>query len=65
MKLVLSLRGAHINYSPIVDPNLAKTYREMFPHVTKFHAVCEAIKVETTKYVLSKKDIKVIKVKYN
>lgn len=50
MKLVLSLRGAHINYSPIADPNLAESYRQIFPQVDRFHAVSKAIGAEAQKY---------------
>lgn len=50
MKLVLSLRGAHINYSPIADPALADMYRKYFPKVDEFHAVSEAIGLEAQKY---------------
>ena len=31
VKIILSLRGAHINYSPIADVNLATSYRKNFP----------------------------------
>ena len=30
-KFIVSLRGAHINYSPILDFNLAEAYRKYFP----------------------------------
>jgi len=50
MKLVLSLRGAHINYSPIADEELAKMYQQYFSKVDGFHAVSKAIGVEAQKY---------------
>ncbi|WP_282134461.1 glycosyltransferase family 4 protein [Seonamhaeicola maritimus] len=50
MSLVLSLRGAHINYSPIADGDLAAIYRRTFPEIDGFHAVSEAIAVEAKKY---------------
>jgi colanic acid/amylovoran biosynthesis glycosyltransferase len=50
IKLVLSLRGAHINYSPIADTKLAAMYRENFPKVDGFHAVSKAIAKESLKY---------------
>ncbi|SFN72414.1 colanic acid/amylovoran biosynthesis glycosyltransferase [Bizionia echini] len=50
MKLVVSLRGAHINYSPIADTALAAMYREYFPKVDGFHAVSEAIGLEAQTY---------------
>lgn len=43
MKLVLSLRGAHINYSPVADAQLAANYQALFPKVDGFHAVSKAI----------------------
>ena len=50
MKLVVSLRGAHINYSPIADADLAAMYREYFPKVDGFHAVSKAIGLEAETY---------------
>ena len=50
IKLVLSLRGAHINYSPIADQHLAETYKYQFPKVSGFHAVSRAIANEAVKY---------------
>lgn len=61
MRLVLSLRGAHINYSPIVDKRLADTYKKLFPKVAGFHAVSLAIAKEATKYDANFEHIKVIK----
>ncbi|WP_242091607.1 glycosyltransferase family 4 protein [Aestuariivivens sediminicola] len=59
-KLVLSLRGAHINYSPIADVELANTYKELFPKVDRFHAVSKAIAIEAQKYHVDKEKIEVI-----
>lgn len=39
IKLVVSLRGSHINYSPVVDLKLAGLYKRHFPNVHAFHAV--------------------------
>ena len=50
IKLVLSLRGAHINYSPVVNTNLAETYRRLFPRVEEFHAVSAAIAHQAQQY---------------
>ncbi|WP_400077999.1 glycosyltransferase family 4 protein [Winogradskyella sp. R77965] len=61
MKLVLSLRGAHINYSPIVDEKLAATYKKLFTKVSAFHAVSIAIAKESTKYNVEVEHVKVIK----
>jgi len=41
--VVLSLRGAHINYSPLNDINLVRGYKKYFPMVAAFHAVSDAI----------------------
>lgn len=49
-KIAVSLRGAHINYSPLNDPSLADAYRKYFPGVSAFHAVSQAIKLEAAKY---------------
>ncbi|MBU2939582.1 glycosyltransferase family 4 protein [Lacinutrix sp. C3R15] len=60
IKLVLSLRGAHINYSPIADQALASSYREHFPKVDAFHAVSKAIGVEAEKYGAATEKIHVV-----
>ena len=60
IKLVLSLRGAHINYSPIADKNLAAMYRVNFPKVDAFHAVSKAIGLEAVKYGAAKEKIHVV-----
>lgn len=41
--VVVSLRGAHINYTPIIQPEVADLYRNTFPKVDIFHAVSKAI----------------------
>ncbi|MCH8555931.1 MAG: glycosyltransferase family 4 protein [Schleiferiaceae bacterium] len=48
--LVLSLRGAQINYSPICNPKLAARYNSVFPKVNAFHGVSNAICHEAAKY---------------
>ncbi|WP_048331114.1 glycosyltransferase family 4 protein [Bizionia psychrotolerans] len=60
IKLVLSLRGAHINYSPIADEPLADMYRFNFPKVDGFHAVSEAIGCEAQKYGAIQEKIHVV-----
>lgn len=60
IKLVLSLRGAHINYSPIADEKLKKTYEHYFPFVDGFHAVSKDIAIESTKYGADLEKIKVV-----
>lgn len=59
-KTALSLRGAHINYSPITDKKLADSYRKYFPLIDGFHAVSEAISKEAQKYGADENKIKVI-----
>lgn len=44
IKLVVSLRGSHINYSPVASLKLAEEYRQLFPLVHAFHAVSDDIK---------------------
>lgn len=60
IKLVLSLRGAHINYSPIADQKLAESYRRSFPMVDQFHAVSDAISKEAQKYGAASEKINVV-----
>lgn len=60
MRYVVSLRGAHINYSPICDPQLAELYRTYFPEVDDFHAVSEAISQEAQLYLAPAESIRVI-----
>nr|WP_267149482.1 glycosyltransferase family 4 protein [Xanthomarina sp. F1114]MCX7549067.1 glycosyltransferase family 4 protein [Xanthomarina sp. F1114] len=60
IKLVLSLRGAHINYSPIANSKLAAMYRKNFPKVDGFHAVSRAIGLEAEKYAAPKENIHVV-----
>lgn len=59
-RFALSLRGAHINYSPLNDNALAESYRKYFPVIDGFHAVSEAISAEAQKYGADSKKIKVI-----
>ncbi|WP_452226410.1 glycosyltransferase family 4 protein [Lacinutrix cladophorae] len=60
IKLILSLRGAHINYSPIADVTLAKMYNIYFPKVDAFHAVSKAIGIEAEKYGAAKERVQVV-----
>lgn len=48
--VLLSLRGAHINYSPLSDISLSQGYFKYFPKVIGFHAVSETIAKEAEKY---------------
>jgi len=58
--IILSFRGAHINYSPLLDKELSKQYRRYFPQVNMFHAVSKTISKEGQKYCAEPKNIKVI-----
>lgn len=58
--IVLSLRGSHINYSPIVSKKLADSYLKNFSQVDAFHAVSKAIAVEAEKYGAPTDKIQVI-----
>lgn len=58
--MVLSLRGAHINYSPIVSESLAASYRKNFPKVDAFHAVSKAIGLQAEQYGANANTIHVI-----
>ncbi|RFN60048.1 glycosyltransferase family 4 protein [Marixanthomonas ophiurae] len=58
--IVLSLRGAHINYSPIASQKLTDSYKEQFPNVAGFHAVSKAISSEAQKYNAPTNRIQVI-----
>jgi colanic acid/amylovoran biosynthesis glycosyltransferase len=50
VKLVLSLRGTHINVSPLADAMLAESYRKSFPLFNAFHGVSHAIVKEAIQY---------------
>ncbi|NND52319.1 MAG: glycosyltransferase family 4 protein [Flavobacteriaceae bacterium] len=60
-KVILSLRGAHINYTPIIEPRIADLYRQSFPLIDGFHAVSKAIAVEASKYGLDMNRVSVIR----
>lgn len=60
VKMVLSLRGTHINSSPIQSPKLAQTYREVFPKVSRFHAVSNAIALQAQKYSASSDRVDIV-----
>lgn len=60
IKLIVSLRGAHINYTPIANPEYVEIYQKCFPLVDGFHAVSKAIKIEAKAYGLSEHKTKVI-----
>ena len=60
IRIVLSLRGTHITYSPIADQNLANQYRILFPKVDKFHAVSKSLEEIAIKYGANRKDVEII-----
>lgn len=60
IKFVVSLRGAHINYTPITNPEIALLYQKTFPKVDGFHAVSKAIGKEAEKYGASLAKIQVV-----
>lgn len=60
VKVVCSLRGGQINYSPICNPEIADRYRKYFPKIDAFHAVSNAIAKEAQKYGADPEKIKVI-----
>ena len=50
IRLILSFRGAHINYTPIVEPEYATIYKDLFPHVDAFHGVSQTIINKAAQY---------------
>lgn len=60
IKIVLSLRGAHINYSPYTDVRWAEIYRKEFPKIEQFHAVSRDIVSEAVKFNALPEKTKVI-----
>lgn len=60
IKLIVSLRGAHINYTPIAQPKVADVYKRTFPCVDAFHAVSKAIGQEAQLYGAQVESITVI-----
>lgn len=49
-KILISLRGAHINYTPITTPEIKESYLRLFARVHRFHAVSKAIAKEAEQY---------------
>ena len=58
--VILSFRGAHINYSPLSNSDLVQGYKKYFPKVSAFHAVSNAIAKEAQKYLTDYNKITVI-----
>lgn len=49
-RVLVSMRGAHINYTPITTPAIKESYLRLFPKVYRFHAVSQAIANEAVQY---------------
>lgn len=49
-KILVSMRGAHINYTPVTTPDIKESYKRLFPKVHRFHAVSDAIAEEAVQY---------------
>ena len=58
--VLLSLRGTHINVSPLSDDKLTSSYKKYFPQINGFHAVSKSIAIEACKYGADMKKIKII-----
>ena len=50
VKLIVSFRGAHINYTPVVEPLYQSLYKNTFPDVDAFHGVSKAIIQKASEY---------------
>lgn len=61
VKLVVSLLGTHVTYTPLVNQRIKNSYIRWFPKVDAFLAVSEAIKLEALKYKADAGQIKVIR----
>jgi glycosyltransferase involved in cell wall biosynthesis len=48
--IIVSLRGSHINYSPLADKSLAEVYKTSFPRVAKLHAVSYELKCKALQF---------------
>lgn len=59
-RVILSLRGTHINCTPIIDPEIAEIYMKDFPRVWRYHAVSNAIAKNASLYGADPKSIKTI-----
>ncbi len=50
VKIVLSLRGSHINYSALANHSLARDYNILFPKINRMHAVSKNISLKAEKF---------------
>ncbi len=60
VKIVVSLRGTHIKYSPLANPELAASYRRNFPRVDGFHAVSKDIAITASQFGAPPEKIRVV-----
>ena len=60
IKVVASLRGTHVNTSPVADLSLANSYLRALPKVDRFHAVSNAISTKAQIYGAPANRIQVI-----
>ena len=60
VKIVLSLRGSHINYSAFANDSLARHYNLFFPKIDKMHAVSKKIALKAEKFGAIRNKIEVI-----
>jgi glycosyltransferase involved in cell wall biosynthesis len=60
IRIIVSLRGAHINYSPQINPRIAEMYLRLFPKCFRFHAVSKAIIFNAVKFGAQAEKVRVI-----
>ena len=60
VKIVLSLRGSHINYSAFANDSLARDYNFFFPKIDKMHAVSKRIAQKAERFGADRDKIDVI-----
>tara|TARA_Y100000591_G_scaffold278269_1_gene256254 strand:+ start:6851 stop:8065 length:1215 start_codon:yes stop_codon:yes gene_type:complete len=60
VKIVLSLRGSHINYSAFANDSLARHYNLFFPKIDRMHAVSRKIAQKAEKFGADQDKIEVI-----
>ncbi len=60
VKLVLSLRGTHVNISPLANAALAATYQKSFKHYDAFHSVSNSMVKQAAKYGIDENKAQVI-----
>lgn len=58
--LILSLRGRHVNISPLLNSKTKNLYQRVFPKIDAFHAVSKDLKSKAVDLGANEKRIKVI-----